>query len=73
MPASVRLLESLAANRRAFFKLIDALEEVTNSHVDPMELETILDSSYSEESDKMEPADAHTILMEVSRRKGKRV
>ena len=67
------ILQAMAANRRAFFKLIEALEEATNSDVDPLTLESILDAQFSDEEEPMSPADVQSIIMEVSRRRGKRV
>jgi len=63
----------MACNRRQFFKLIEALEEATNSDVDPLALESILDAQFGDEEEAMTPTDVQAIIMEVSRRRGRRI
>lgn len=62
---------ALLANRSQFFKLVEALEQATHSDIDDAEIEAVIDELFPEREDLTEQQ-AHTLVLMVCERKGKR-
>ena len=60
------IVSAIAANRKAFFDLVDTLEGQTNNKVDELELQATIDSEFAG-CDSISDEQAESLLMLVSR------
>lgn len=60
------LLSAVAANRKQFFELVEAIERECSCTIDDMELQAALDSQYDGRM-TLTTEEARSLLMEVSR------
>jgi hypothetical protein len=64
--STAELMSALAANRKQFFDLLEALERECSCTIDEMELQAALDSKFDGRT-TLTTEEARELLMEVSR------